>query len=131
MDFPLHLTRIIIYGVFTFVFAILITRRYISALHFLGIKKQIRTEASLGTGKAKKFHKLHAHKEGTPTMGGGMILGVVAIMVLVSIFLRLGNEFIGLDISNDLWSRSETWLTLFTLATLGVLGGIDDYLNVK
>jgi UDP-N-acetylmuramyl pentapeptide phosphotransferase/UDP-N-acetylglucosamine-1-phosphate transferase len=59
-------------------------------------------------------------------MGGGIILIVVFFMVLMSvIFQKLGL------INNSLLNQKETYLSLFTLATIGLLGGIDDYMNIK
>jgi len=47
-------------------------------------------------------------------------------MVLMSvIFQKLGL------INNSLLNQKETYLSLFTLASIGLLGGIDDYMNIK
>lgn len=83
-----NILRIVVFGIVTFLVAMLITPSYIRLLRRLKFAKRIRTEASLGGGKATKYHALHAHKQGTPNMGGGMILIVVAIMVLATVFLK-------------------------------------------
>ncbi|MEI8143240.1 MAG: phospho-N-acetylmuramoyl-pentapeptide-transferase [Candidatus Berkelbacteria bacterium] len=57
---------------------------------------------------------LHAKKAGTPTMGGILIWVTVAILTLLFNF-----------------SRSGTWLVLFCLIATGIVGLVDDYLNVK
>jgi len=67
MDF--HILRIVIFGLVTFFVAFAITPSYIALLRKCKLAKQIRTEASLGGGKATQFHKLHAHKQGTPNLG--------------------------------------------------------------
>lgn len=59
------------------------------------------------------FTKLHGSKAGTPVMGG--LLFWVTTAVITAIF--------NLD-------RAETWLPLFTLVAAGVLGGVDDIMNV-
>jgi phospho-N-acetylmuramoyl-pentapeptide-transferase len=66
--------------------------------------------------KAKVFHQLHAekHKRNIPTMAGVIIWGTVAIITL----------FFNFD-------RAQTLLPLFTLVTVGLLGLIDDYVNIK
>lgn len=122
-----HILRIVIFGLVTFAFAMMITPGYIRLLRHLRMYKHIRTEASLGGGKAKQFHKLHAHKEGTPNMGWGMILISIAVMVILSILLQFGD----LGINNSLWSRQETFLPLFAIFSMGLIWAVDDYLNVR
>ncbi len=126
-----NILRIVVFGLVTFFVAMLITPGYISLLRRLKLAKQIRTEASMGGGKATKFHALHAHKQGTPNMGGGMILIVVAIMVGVTVFFKSIQAPLGLNIHYTLWNRNETFLPLFALFSMGILGAIDDYLNVR
>lgn len=97
---------------------------YIELLKKLKLGKQIRENATIG--KALEFMKLHEKKTWTPTMWGGIILVVVFFMVLMSvIFQKLGL------INNSLLNQKETYLSLFTLASIGLLGGIDDYMNIK
>ncbi len=126
-----NILRIVVFGLVTFFVAILVTPSYIELLRKLKLAKQIRTEASLGGWKAKQFHKLHAHKAGTPNMGGGMILIVVAIMVAVTVLVIPLQEPLWLDLHYTLWNRAETYLPLFALFSLGILGAIDDYMNVR
>jgi phospho-N-acetylmuramoyl-pentapeptide-transferase len=77
--------------------------------------RKVRTNAVDGK-PAPIFHKLHAekHKRLIPTMGGIVTLATVAIITLV----------FNLD-------RSQTYLPLFTLLTIGVVGLADDYLHVR
>ena len=126
-----NILRIVVFWLVTFFVAMLITPGYIRLLRRLWLAKQIRTEASLGGGKAVKFHELHAHKQGTPNMGGGMILIVIAIMVLATVLFRSIQAPLGLSLHYTLWNRNETYLPLFALFSMGLLGAIDDYLNVR
>jgi len=57
----------------------------------------------------------HLLKAGTPTMGGLMIIGSVAISTLL--FADLGNPY--------------TWITLFVMISYGLLGFMDDYLKIN
>lgn len=79
--------------------------------------KKVKSKAWIGGGKEKApvFHKLHAekHKRNIPTMAGIIIWGTVAIITIL----------FNLD-------RAQTWLPLFTLVVMGLLGLIDDYVNV-
>ena len=38
---------------------------------------------------------------------------------------------IGFSIKNNLWNRQETYLAIFTLVSVGLVGAVDDYLNVR
>ena len=58
--------------------------------------------------------KTHQVKEGTPTMGGVLIL--FSILVPTLLWAKLNNLY--------------TWLIIFTTAWMGILGFIDDYLKV-
>lgn len=68
---------------------------------------------------------MHAHKKGTPTMGGVVIIGAVLLVVVLSRMLA----YFGL-IDYSLLNRGETYLPLATLISVGTLGVIDDYLNI-
>jgi phospho-N-acetylmuramoyl-pentapeptide-transferase len=67
--------------------------------------------------QASEVHRLadlHGVKQGTPTMGGVLIIGAVFI-------------------SSFLWARPDNrfvWLALFSMLYLGALGFADDYLKV-
>jgi phospho-N-acetylmuramoyl-pentapeptide-transferase len=56
----------------------------------------------------------HLQKEGTPTMGG--ILIIVAVVVPTLLWANLANR--------------SVWLMIFTTLSLGLLGFLDDYLHV-
>jgi len=61
------------------------------------------------------LESLHGGKKGTPTMGG--ILIIAAITASSLLWARLDNPF--------------TWLALFVMLSLGVLGLYDDLLKIK
>jgi phospho-N-acetylmuramoyl-pentapeptide-transferase len=89
------------------------------------IGKNIREEAS-GGGAASLFAALHAKKQGTPTMGGAVVVGVVLLAVLLS---RVFTYFGWID--HSLLNRKETYIPIFTLISCALLGGFDDWLNIK
>lgn len=123
--------RIILFWVIASGFSYVLAPLYIQILQRFRLAKQIRLEASLGGGKAKQFHKLHKHKSGTPTLGGGLIIVTVLLMIWLSIVLVSIGERIGIPLTNSLWNRKETYLVVFTLLSMGLLGGVDDYMNVR
>jgi phospho-N-acetylmuramoyl-pentapeptide-transferase len=67
-----------------------------------------------GAEEVRHLAELHGAKQGTPTMGGVIIIGAVVISSLL--WARWDNRFV--------------WLVLFTMVYLGVLGFMDDYLKV-
>jgi len=95
----------LIQGLFlAFAIVVILMPGYIRLLRFIGIGKQIREEGP------------HTHyvKQGTPTMGGLLIVVVVALCAY----------FLGaLDAS--------TYSPIATLLGVGLLGAFDDYLNAK
>jgi phospho-N-acetylmuramoyl-pentapeptide-transferase len=67
-----------------------------------------------GAEEVRHLAELHGAKQGTPTMGGVIIIGTVLISSLL--WARWDNRFV--------------WLVLFTMVYLGVLGFMDDFLKV-
>ena len=77
---------------------------FLRLLRWLGMGKQIRED---GPGS-------HLVKQGTPTMGGVLI--VIVTLVLATVF--------------NAWDVS-TYSPLFVLALVGALGAVDDYMNAR
>lgn len=77
--------------------------------------RKVRSKAVDGK-PAPIFHKLHAekHKRLIPTMAGLIMLASIAIITLA----------VNLE-------RSQTWLPLFSLLSIGALGLLDDALHVR
>jgi phospho-N-acetylmuramoyl-pentapeptide-transferase len=92
-----------------FAIVVVLMPTFIRFLRRLGMGKRIRMEGP----------ETHYVKEGTPTMGG---LLVVAVVLGVGLLLELaGNDFVD----------SSTFAPLATLALVGVLGTADDWLNAR
>ena len=77
---------------------------FIRLLQRLGFGKRIRTEGP----------RAHAVKAGTPTMGGMLIVVVVMFLAMA---MRLEDE--------------STLTPMLTLVGVGILGAIDDFVNVR
>lgn len=89
------------------------------------LRKQLREETA-DRLPATIFRNLHKDKHGTPTMGGVLIWGTVALIVLLSpVAQKLGIARF------SLFNRNETYLPIFTLIATGLLGLFDDYVNSK
>ena len=98
---------------------------YISILKKYKFGKTIR-EAAVTGEKSTIFSQLHEHKQGTPTMWGGIFLIVMGLMILLSFVLK-DYWFI----NNTLFNRQETYVLLFGFFSMGLIGLVDDLLNIK
>jgi phospho-N-acetylmuramoyl-pentapeptide-transferase len=116
---------ILIYSVFAFFLTFVLCPPFIALLRKYKIGKNIREDAS-GGGKAVLFAALHEKKQGTPTMGGAIVVAVVLFSVLLS---RIFSYYGWID--HSLLNRSETYIPVFTLLSCAILGGVDDWLNIK
>jgi phospho-N-acetylmuramoyl-pentapeptide-transferase len=87
-----------------FAIIVILMNPYIRLIGVMGFRKQIRVEGP----------QSHFVKEGTPTMGGLLI-----VLVVLGIYLFLKKP------------DASTFAPLVTLACVGVLGAFDDYLNAK
>jgi phospho-N-acetylmuramoyl-pentapeptide-transferase len=67
-----------------------------------------------GAAEVHRLAELHGGKQGTPTMGGVLVIGAVFISSVI--WARPDNRFV--------------WLVLFAGVYLGILGFMDDYLKV-
>lgn len=105
----------------------------IEALIQMKIGKQIREEWLVG--KAIEFARLHKDKRGTPTMGWIFIIITVLILILLSSLIHIVDPYIKeifhIDVSHSLWNRNETYVVIFTFLSVGFIGLIDDFLNVR
>lgn len=110
-----NLIRILSLGFFSFALSMLITPIYTDMAYKKEWWKRQRTDAWSG-GKASVYAKLHAdkHKRNIPTMAGIIFIAAIAIVTLISNL-----------------SRGQTWLPLAGLLCAGLIGFIDDALNIR
>ena len=101
--------RAVAASVTAFAICLLFGNRVIDILTALKIGQPIRAAAEV-----HRLAELHGSKQGTPTMGGVLIIGSVLFSSLL--WARLDNRFV--------------WLALFSMVYLGALGFADDYLKV-
>jgi phospho-N-acetylmuramoyl-pentapeptide-transferase len=102
--------RCIAAAVTAFLLSLIFGNWVIRRLISLKLGQPVRTKEEV-----HRLFELHGKKAGTPTMGGVLIIGAVAISTL-------------------LWGRpdnSAVWLLLFTMVYCGALGFWDDYLKVS
>lgn len=97
-----------------FVGAFAVTPLLTRFLYKWRIGKRLRTHGMFTGKRTTVFSKLHKGKEGTPTMGGLLIWVTVAV---ITVLFNL--------------SRAETYLPLFTIVAVGIIGAVDDVFNVR
>lgn len=120
-----NIIKILLLSSLAFIFAIAFTPLLTNFLYKYKLGKKIRNN-----GSTPVFSKLHAHKEGTPTMGGILIWGTVLIFIVLFSFLAdvMPGEFFKYL---NFFSRSETLLPLGVLVISALIGLIDDWLDVS
>jgi len=100
----MNLVSIVVALLLAFVGMVLLAPIYISLLQRLGFGKQIRAEGP----------EAHYGKAGTPTMGGILVVGVVLFLAMA---LRIED--------------AATLTPMLTLMGVGILGAVDDFVNVR
>lgn len=120
----LSVSAILIYSIMAFFIGLAVTPWFISFLRKNQFGKQLRVEAMDGNS-ASVFRHYHQSKHGTPTMGGLLIWGAIVLTIIIS---RVFSYFGVTDFS--LLQRGQVYLPIFTLFSFGVLGALDDYLNI-
>lgn len=113
--FTSELTSTFMLSVGAFLLAMVLTPIYTNLAYRYQFWKKQRTTSTLGD-KLKVFTKLHAAKfeRNIPTMAG--IIGLIAITVVTYCFN---------------WDRAQTWLPLAALVGGGVVGLLDDIINIR
>lgn len=121
----ISLTEILLYSFVAFVIGLIATKPFVHFLHHFRLGKQLRVTAVDGAS-ASVFLEHHAKKAGTPTMGGLLICGSIIITVIISRLLA------GLGyVDHSLLQRGQAYIPLGMLIAFGILGAIDDYLNIR
>jgi phospho-N-acetylmuramoyl-pentapeptide-transferase len=109
------LVHIFTLGIISLVIATILTPVYTKIAYRNQWWKRQRTEAWSG-GESTVYNKLHAekHKRHIPTMAGLIFIAAVLIVTLA-----------------DNMSRGQTWLPLAAMVGSGVVGLVDDYINIR
>ncbi len=110
-----ELLRIFIISMIGFFVALLATPFWVNFLYKYHFWKKPKEETLYGQ-KASVYQQLHGekHRRNIPTMAGVLYW---LIVILVSLNFNL--------------TRSQTYLPLFALLSVGVIGAIDDWFNIR
>jgi phospho-N-acetylmuramoyl-pentapeptide-transferase len=101
--------RILASAITAFVLSALLGKTVIKMLKKFNIGESVRK-----TKDTASLYEHHKNKEGTPTMGGVLIIGVIVLSVLL--WADLSNKYI--------------WIALLATVWLAVVGFIDDYIKL-
>jgi len=79
-----YIIKVLFFSAFAFILGFFLTPLLTNFLYKYKLGKKIRN-----SGSTPVFSQLHAHKEGTPTMGGILIWGTLFILILIFYWLSL------------------------------------------
>ncbi|MBL7057860.1 hypothetical protein ISS03_00840, partial [Patescibacteria group bacterium] len=117
--------KILLLTTLSFIFTILWTPLLTHFLYKYKVGKQIRN-----TGVTPLFSKMHAKKQGTPTMGG--LLVWVTVLIFSFLFFYLAKFFPDTILEQlNFLSRKETFLPLGVLVATAIVGLVDDWVDLK
>ena len=116
MDYKIELVRMFIMAVLAFVLAMGLTPVMTHVLYKYKVWKKPQKVSSLDKKKTPVYTKLHAkkHKRNIPFMAGIVVWLVVALMTVLFNF-----------------TREQTYLPLFVMVMMGLVGLVDDFLDWK
>lgn len=119
------ITKILILSTLAFMVAMLWTPALTHFLYRYRLGKSIRSAVT-----APMFAELHKKKAGVPTLGG--LLMWVTTLVITLFFALMVWVFPGSLIAElNFLSRSQTWLPLAALVAAGLVGVVDDLMNIR
>ncbi len=120
----ISLGEILAYSFLAFAIALIYTKPFVRLLHHFKLGKKLRVEAMDGSS-ASVFLSYHQAKAGTPTMGGILMCGSIILTVFISRLVAVQ----GL-IDHSILQRGQVYLPLAMLIGFGILGAVDDYMNI-
>lgn len=129
---PVTINTIAIFvpAIISFCIGIIVTPSITDFLYANKMWKPKGGKKAIGGKEAKVFNELHKDKEvGTPRMGGAIIW--IATILTTALFLFTGaiDGYWGDKL--NFFSRSQTWLPVFTLIVGAFIGLIDDWFEIS
>ncbi|MEI8103704.1 MAG: phospho-N-acetylmuramoyl-pentapeptide-transferase [Candidatus Moraniibacteriota bacterium] len=128
-----NVLKVLITGLLAFGLAFSLTPLWTRVLFKYRFGIKIKTTGVAGD-TLTYVSKLHASKEGTPTMGGVIVWGSVLILIAV---LHWASPWVAIWMNSasiarlDFLARKEVWLPLFVLVAGGLLGLLDDWMSIR
>jgi phospho-N-acetylmuramoyl-pentapeptide-transferase len=128
-----NVIKVLVTGILAFLLAFFLTPFWTHILFKYKIGIKIK-EKSVSGDPLSFVNRMHASKQGTPTMGGVIVWASVLILILLShyVFPFIAEwTQINFIARLDFFSRPQVWLPLFVLITAGILGLFDDYMSIR
>lgn len=128
-----NVLKVLVTGLAAFILAFALTPLWTHILYKYKIGIKIKKNDVNGQ-KLTFISQFHAHKSGTPTMGGVIVWFTVILLAFVS---HLAFPFFAKSFDMDFiarldfLSRKQVWLPLFALGSAGILGLFDDVMSVR
>ena len=124
-----HTITIFLPAIVSFVVGMLITPAVTNFLYANEMWKPTAGKSTPDGREAKVFNELHKDKEvGTPRMGGAIIWSSVLITTALFVVISMIDGQWGERL--NFFSRSQTWLPIFTLLVGAVIGLVDDWFEI-
>lgn len=120
-----YIIRLLFFTALAFVFAMAWTPLLTHFLYKYNMGKQVRRN-----GLTPIFSQMHAHKAGTPTMGG-MLVWVTVLVLSVGFFYLAKLSSLEVFSRLNFLSRKETLLPLGALVATAIVGLFDDWLDAR
>ncbi|MAF59522.1 MAG: hypothetical protein QF858_02635 [Candidatus Pacebacteria bacterium] len=127
----IDIVKVIVPAASAFFIGIAITPLLTHYLYKYKAWKSTPGKVALDGKEAVEFNKIHKEREGhTPRMGGIVIWGSVVITTLAVWGV---SKFFPTETTTklDFLSRDQTWIPLFTLVFGGVVGFVNDVLDIR
>ncbi|MEA3304513.1 MAG: hypothetical protein U9Q15_02005 [Patescibacteria group bacterium] len=119
----------IVFAGISFFATMLLVKPFTNFLYKNNLGKKIRTHGMDGK-ESPLFSSMHAHKVGTPTMGGVLIWGATLVIFLAVMAAFLARPDIFPEGFQQM-VRGQIYLPMFTLIAVALLGLVDDYYNIR
>ncbi len=120
-----YIVRILFFTALAFIFTVAWTPFFTHFLYKYKLGKRIRNN-----GRTPIYSRLHAHKAGTPTMGGVLVWATVLFFSLLFYYLAKIFPHNFFQFLNFL-SRGQTLLPLGALVATALVGLVDDWLDIR
>jgi phospho-N-acetylmuramoyl-pentapeptide-transferase len=128
----INILKVFLPSLFAFIVGIAITPILTNWLYKNEMwKKKAKTVSTIDGQGTPLFNKLHAEREVSTPRLGGIVIWMSALITII--FFWLIAKIIPTDTTSkfDFFSRSQTWIPLFTLISGAIIGAVDDWFDIK
>lgn len=127
----IDIVKVFLPALLAFVAGIAITPILTAQLYKHKMWKKKAGKVDLSGNDTPLFNELHRERETNVPRMGGMVIWVSAVLVILLFWILA--RFLQFELFRkiDFLSRNQTWIPLFAIVVGGLVGLIDDYLEVK